>query len=348
MLFLALFATVGLVLLFIFRYYLWPFLFAMISYVALRPIFDRMLLKIKNRLLCTNIIILLLFIVIIVPFFYLLLSLADQSYQFYIFIQKKIESGLINDIRHLEIVEKIADYFGLNVDVLIKKVTLMAQNMAISAFSSITAVLTFSFHLVLNFFFMILILFFLLKDGNRVKAFFFDVSPFPADIENSIIERLKEVIKVLIAGNLAIMLLQGLMLGLGLYLTGFKIFLLWGSLGSILSLIPVVGTLIIWLPAGLYLVYSGDIAGGIFLGGWSLFWYLFLENLVKPKVFGEKLKFHPVLFFFLLLGSIQAFNLPGVLLGPIIMTLFYSLLEIYRFLRDLDFETNSCDEKKQD
>jgi len=59
-----------------------------------------------------------------------------------------------------------------------------------------------------------------------------------------------------------------------------------------------------------------------------------LENLVKPKIFGDRLNFHPLLFFFLLLGSIQAFNLPGVIIGPIILSLFYSFWEIYKILDD--------------
>ena len=54
--------------------------------------------------------------------------------------------------------------------------------------------------------------------------------------------------------------------------------------------------------------------------------------LIKPKVFGDILRFHPLVFFFLLVGSIKTFNLPGLLAGPLLLTLFYSLLEIYRML----------------
>jgi predicted PurR-regulated permease PerM len=107
-------------------------------------------------------------------------------------------------------------------------------------------------------------------------------------------------------------------------------------MAAIFSLIPLVGTTIVWFPLVIYLVIIGSFLKALFLGIWCLAWYLLLENLVKPKVFGHKLNFHPVVFFFLLLGSIQAFGLPGILIGPLLLTLFFSLWEIYKMLREYD------------
>jgi predicted PurR-regulated permease PerM len=135
-------------------------------------------------------------------------------------------------------------------------------------------------------------------------------------------------------GNLFIMLLQGLMVGVGLFIAGLSTPLIWGTLAAMLSLIPVIGTTLIWLPASIYLYFTGNYAMAIFAAVWCFSWYMLLENLVKPKIFGDKLNFHPLLFFFLLLGSIEAFNLPGVIIGPIILSLFYSFWEIYKILDD--------------
>jgi predicted PurR-regulated permease PerM len=102
----------------------------------------------------------------------------------------------------------------------------------------------------------------------------------------------------------------------------------------VLSLIPVVGTTIIWIPAAAILALKGSYAAALFLGLWCLFWYFLLENLVKPVILGDRLNFHPLLFFFLLLGSIQTFGLAGVIAGPVLLTLFYSLWEIYQLLNE--------------
>jgi len=107
---------------------------------------------------------------------------------------------------------------------------------------------------------------------------------------------------------------------------------LWGSIAAIFSLIPVIGTSFVWLPASLYLLAIGSPVKALIIALWCLGWYLLLENVLKPVVFGEKLKFHPLILFFLLLGSLQTFGLPGIIIGPIMLTLFFSFWEMYKIL----------------
>jgi predicted PurR-regulated permease PerM len=131
------------------------------------------------------------------------------------------------------------------------------------------------------------------------------------------------------------MTLQGTFLGIGLYIAGFSTPLLWAIIGSIFSLIPVIGTSFVWIPAAVFLIIQGSFGWAFFIVLWGLGWYLFFENIVKPWAFGEKLNFHPMLFFFLLLGSIQAFGLPGVIIGPILLTFFFSLWEVYSIINQI-------------
>jgi predicted PurR-regulated permease PerM len=208
----------------------------------------------------------------------------------------------------------------------------MIREYVFKTFSGVTFLISFPLTFLAKFLLMILMLFFLLKDGTSISAIIYKVLPFPMDLEREIVERLKRVIKLLLAGNLFIMILQGLMLGIGLYIARFNAPLLWGSIGSVLSLIPVIGTTMIWIPAVIYLLVAKSYMMALFLGFWCLFWYFVLENLLKPIIFGETLNFHPIVLFFLLLGSIQAFGLTGVIIGPVLLTLFYSLWEIYRLL----------------
>ncbi|MBP7604639.1 MAG: AI-2E family transporter, partial [Spirochaetes bacterium] len=137
-------------------------------------------------------------------------------------------------------------------------------------------------------------------------------------------------------GILLIMLVRGGAVGIGFFIAGINGALLWGSVAAVFSLIPVIGTSVTWLPAAVYLMAVGRVGWATFIFLWGLVWYLFLENFLKPKVFGERLHFHPLIFFFLLLGSLQAFGLSGVIVGPLLLTLFYSFLEIYRVLDEYD------------
>ncbi|TAL33947.1 MAG: AI-2E family transporter [Spirochaetes bacterium] len=337
LLFLALFVSVIIGLAFIFRYYFWPFLFAFVLYVSLKPIHDAMLRVLKKSWLSSSLLIVLLFVVVMVPAFLLLFTLANQSFEFYQYIQKQFDPKIFDDFLHKSEIMKTA-YAFLNITEgeLVKKTAEVLQSASLALFSNLTDVLSFSIRFTVNFFFMFLILYFLFTEGKRFGALFYKLMPFPSDIEKSVVSRLKEVIKVLMVGNMLIMVLQGILLGVGFGVAGLAAPLLWGSIAAILSLIPVVGTSIIWMPAAAALVISGNVFWGVFVGTWCFSGYMLLENLLKPKLLGDKLAFHPLIFFFLLLGSIQAFNLPGVIVGPLLLTLFYSFWEIYRVLEDYD------------
>ncbi|MCU0844161.1 MAG: AI-2E family transporter [Spirochaetes bacterium] len=336
-LFLALFSLLLFSMAYIFQYYFWPLLFALVIYIALSPLHVFIGRFVKRRSLSASIMILLLIVGFLVPLFFLLLNLADQSYDVYQFVEKKFKPSKIDDFFYRSnFVGEFAYSLRISRGELIKKATEILQSASFSVFRNLTDLLTFSIKFSINLFFMLLILFFLFIEGGKFKEAIYRASPFPRDIENDIANRLKDVIKVLIAGNLLIMLLQGGMVGLGFYIAGLDGPLLWGSVAAVFSLIPVIGTSVTWIPATVYLLAVGKIGWAVFLFVWGLFWYLLLENMLKPKVFGERLNFHPLIFFFLLLGSLQAFGLSGIIVGPMLLTLFYSFLEIYRVLDAYD------------
>ncbi|HPW52457.1 MAG TPA: AI-2E family transporter, partial [Spirochaetota bacterium] len=167
---------------------------------------------------------------------------------------------------------------------------------------------------------------------HKLTPLAYKVIPFPRDVDVDIFGRIKNVVKVLIFGNILIMVLQGAMVGVGFLIFGVNVWMVGAAAAAVFSLIPGIGTSIVWIPAVAHLAYLGKSKEAFLLAAWSLFWYLFLENVVKPHVFGKKLNFHPILFFFLLIGSVMTFNLPGVIIGPVLLTIFFSLWEIYKFL----------------
>lgn len=341
-LFLVLFFGVVGLLLYIFKFYFWPFLFALIFYMVLKPINEFILRYVKKRLLSASIMTFFIFLIILVPSFFLLFTLANQSYEFYLFITKQFNPSIFSDFLHKSsFVKYFYSYLNISEGDLLKKGADVLQNYSLSLFSNLTTFFSFSIKFAVNFFFMILILFFLFLEGRRLTTEVYKALPFPIDIEKDVFHRVNEVIRILIAGNLLIMIAQGVLVGIGFFIAGLKAPLLLGSIGAIFSLVPVIGTSVVWVPAVIYCVAVGDTGNAVFLSIWCIFWYLILENLIKPKLFGDKLDFHPLLFFFLLLGSLQAFNLPGIILGPILLTLFYSFWEIYKVLEEYGTKQDS-------
>lgn len=322
---------------YIYRFYFWPFLFALIIYMALRPLQEYILKYLRSRFLSSVVMIGLLFMMVLIPAFLLLISLADQSFEFYNFARQQMtQQGINSWVAENRFGQWIYSQFDLNRGEILGKAVTLLEQASLYIFSNITTVLTFSINFAVNFFFMLLILFFLFKDAYRLEESFYRILPFPDDIEKDVVGRLKQVVKMLLAGNMFIMILQGLMVGLGMFFAGISGPLLWGSIAAILSLIPVIGTTLVWFPAVVFLAVTGHYLAAVLVAAWCLGWYLVLENVLKPAIFGKKLNFHPLIFFFLLLGSIKAFGLAGVIVGPVLLTLFFSLWEIYKLLSGYD------------
>lgn len=320
-------------LIYVFRYYFWPFLFALIIYMALRPISEKLRKMVRFGTLSSFLMLAGLSCVVFVPVLLLLLGIADQAMEFYRHIKDELVRAEVSDwLGRSEAAQWLYAQFNVNRGEILSKTLSVLEQASMSIFNNVTVVVGFSLNFAMNFVFMLLILFFLFKDGHRLDEPFYRILPFPDDVEQDVVKRLKEVVKMLLAGNLFIMTLQGLFLGIGFFIAGIPGALLWASVAAVLSLIPVVGTMIVWLPAAVILAIKGSYALSVFVGVWCLGWYLVLENLVKPAIFGKKLSFHPLIFFFLLLGSLKTFGLAGVILGPVLLTLFFSLWEIYKVI----------------
>jgi predicted PurR-regulated permease PerM len=337
-LFFMLFGVVIAGLVFIFRYFFWPFLFAMLLYMALQPVFNFIMRYIKKRGISSAVMILFLILLILIPIFFIIAELVNQIFHLYSVVQTEIKAGTIQDVYNSEYVQRVLAYLNIETSVITSRATELIQKISGMVLSSAQAMIAYPLRFILNFFFLLLMLFFLFKDGGNLQSVFYKFMPFPDDLEATVINRLKEVIRVLLTGNLLIMIAQGFMVGLGLFIVDIRLAFLGGSMATILSLIPVIGTTLVWLPVVIYLIFVEAYLKALFLCIWCLAWYLLLENLVKPRVFGKRLNFHPVVLFLLLLGSIQAFGLPGVFIGPLLLTLFYSLWEIYKMLQAYDLK----------
>lgn len=343
--FLVLFLAVLVTICFIFRYYFWPVLFALVLYIILKPIHERLMARFGSRTWATALLLLLFLVLIMIPLFLLLLILANQSLEFYQLVTHKIQPDDISWYFYRDpTYKKVLSYLGIKHSEIYKRMLQYLQETSFDIFTGITGAVGLSIKFLVNFFFTILLLAFFFMEAPRLSKVVYTALPFPNDIEKEIYEKIKKVIKVLIAGNFLIMFLQGLMIQIAFLVLGLPLSIIAACAAAVFSLIPIIGTSVAWIPGALYFLYMGMYAKAAILAVWSLFWYLFLENFVKAKMFGQRLNFHPVIFFFLLLGSIQTFNLPGIIIGPVLLTLFFSLWEIYRILDIYDPDKNKEDD----
>ncbi|SDL15491.1 Predicted PurR-regulated permease PerM [Maridesulfovibrio ferrireducens] len=182
--------------------------------------------------------------------------------------------------------------------------------------------------LVAQFFIMTFLVFSFLKDGVRFITRVKYLSPLRAEQEDFIFTSLRKVSKSVLLGSLFIAILQGVVGGIGLAIVGIPA-LFWGAMMGFTSLIPVLGTGLIWVPALVYLLLVGKINMAIFLGLWCGILVTGIDTILRPIIVREASRVSTIYVFLAILGGINAFGALGILYGPMILTFLMVMLDIY-------------------
>ncbi|MES2315338.1 MAG: AI-2E family transporter [Patescibacteria group bacterium] len=177
---------------------------------------------------------------------------------------------------------------------------------------------------------MLLIIFYFLKDGDKWRRAVIVLSPLADSDDEKIIHRLKIAVKGIITGNLLIALVQGILLGFGLWLFNVPNGALWGVVAAVCSLLPTFGTAFVSVPAIIYLLVTGDTPSAIGLAIWAGIVVGMIDNFLSPLLVGKKTNIPPLLILFAVIGGISLLGPVGVLVGPLTVSLLYTLISIYR------------------
>jgi predicted PurR-regulated permease PerM len=195
-----------------------------------------------------------------------------------------------------------------------------------TVFSGITQI-------VLNFFFFLLFFYYLVKDGQGLSKRAVALSPLSSVHERQIMDRIASAVSGTIRGQLVLSILQGIVAGFGFAFFGVPNPALWGSLIVFSSFIPVVGTWLVVVPCILYLSVTAPIASVIGLTVWAITAIALIDNVLAPKVLSRGTHLHPLITMVAVLGGIQMFGPVGILIGPLLVSVFFSLTLILLSLR---------------
>lgn len=184
--------------------------------------------------------------------------------------------------------------------------------------------------LVANIFLVLFISFYLFRDGEKILPKFVNALPLEKKRAEELIARTRTIIAASVNGVLVIAALQGALGGLMFWILGLPSPLVWGVVMSLLAMLPVGGTAIIWLPAALILIFSGQWVKGVILIAFGALVIGTVDNILRPRLVGGKTGMHDLTIFFSVLGGLKVFGVVGFLLGPVMLAVTFSLLSIYR------------------
>lgn len=170
------------------------------------------------------------------------------------------------------------------------------------------------------------LLFFFLRDGKEMLLRGVRLVPLAVARKEELAKTLGAVTRAVVLGTLVTALVQGTLLGIGFTIAGLPSPLVFGGLGAVASLIPIVGTALIWVPAVITLVAQGSMGWALFLGLWSVILVAGSDNVVRPLIISGSSNASTLLVFMGLLGGVSVFGFAGIFMGPLVLTLVAALL----------------------
>ncbi len=179
------------------------------------------------------------------------------------------------------------------------------------------------------FFMMILTIFFLLIDQERLINFIIAVSPLPDDEDRLLLEKFEQIANAILKGNGICGLIQGILGGVVFSILGLSSPLLWGAIMAILAFLPIFGVGLVMVPAAAILMLSDRLGAGVFLFIFYMALSFSMEYMVKPKMVGDQVQMHTLLVFLAIIGGLSVYGVLGIIYGPLIVTAFLTLTEIY-------------------
>ncbi|MGO9379350.1 MAG: AI-2E family transporter [Dissulfurispiraceae bacterium] len=182
----------------------------------------------------------------------------------------------------------------------------------------------------INFVFMTFSVFFMLKDGADFLHKIRDYMPFSDEEKNLLAAQMRDIIISTIYGGVLVAIAQGIIGGVAFSLLGIPSPVLWGFAVSVASFVPLVGSLAVWGPAVVYLFIHGMVAKAFTLIIVGIFGISMIDYLLRPIIIGSRTKMHVLVILFSVIGGIQFFGIIGLVMGPLVLAVFVSVLKIFR------------------
>lgn len=174
------------------------------------------------------------------------------------------------------------------------------------------------------------LLFFFLRDRQSIVQWLTYTMPLRAGDTMRLVARTRDTVRATVWGTAAISAVQGALGGLMFWILGLPAPLAWGFIMAVLSLVPVLGAFIVWIPAAVFLALGGHWLKVVVLTAWGAIIVGGIDNLLRPIWVGARLKLHTLAAFISILGGILLLGASGFVLGPLIVTLTLTLMEIWR------------------
>lgn len=179
-------------------------------------------------------------------------------------------------------------------------------------------------------FFVVFTLYYFFRDSERIRGALYDVLPLEHEQSRRIFDHTREVIAASVNGVLVIAAIQGTLGGIAFAVLRVPSPLMWGAVMFITSMIPLGGSALVWGPVALFLLLTGHWVKALILVLWGALVIGMLDNVLRPKLVGNRTRLHELLVFFSVIGGLSVFGPLGLVVGPVVVAIALALLDVFR------------------
>lgn len=323
---------------FFFGRILWPFWSILVLSFLLTNLFRPIYIYLSRKLpesMASALTCLLIIAIVIVPLVFFVFSLTDEALNLYSWgrdsrVGLKLQTFLQESPFILQIQQQLQEVgFKFNPTQVTDAFSYLVKNGGLLLYNQASGWAANILQFLLLFFIMILVIFFLLMDQTKLIDYMIRLSPLPEDENYLLIDKFQEIANAILKGNGICGLIQGILGGALFSILELNSPLLWGSIMAILAFMPIFGIGLVMVPTAVYLGLSNRMSEGIFLFIFYIILSFSIEYVVKPKMVGTQVKMHTLLVFLSIIGGLNVYGILGIIYGPLIITAFLTLSDIY-------------------
>jgi predicted PurR-regulated permease PerM len=282
-------------------------------------------------------------LIVILPLIMMTGSLVQEGAR----VVKQIQSGELNFARYFEqvvaalpqpVIEVLERYGLADVPAIQRRI---GESMGRVSEIFATRVLSIgqdTLEVVVGFFITLYLAFFLLRDGLALARSMRNAIPLKEDDKRQLFGKFTTVIRATVKGNVVVAIVQGALGGVAFWVLGINAPMLWAAVMAFLSLLPAVGTALIWVPVAIYLVATGAIAKGLGLVAYGVLVIGLVDNVLRPILVGKDTKLPDYVVLISSIGGLALFGINGFVIGPMIAAMFVAVWGIFAAANEANVE----------
>ena len=302
-----------------------PILWSIVVSIIFYPLYEKLLLMTNKKSLSSMLSLILILLLVIMPSIAVLGLIGNELINFINSSENYSFEQYFQMIPNESAINQLIAWTGLSINDLIEK----ADDFLISAskmlYQSVSTISANVINFFVSLFIFVYLTFFFLRDGEKILQHCMDAFPMKNEDESYLLDQFQKTTRATIKGTVMVALAQGFLGYLTLLLIGINGALIWGAVMALLSIVPAVGTVLVWLPIALVLFLNGEIMDASLLIFSGVFIIGMIDNLLRPILIGKETKMPDYLILLTTIGGISIFGITGFIVGPIIASLFISI-----------------------